>query len=362
MVKRILLALGVLSLTACSLAPGVYMHEGQFEPSTEAVPETVPVTLIPITPELVRQQQLREQGTIGLSAAGAESADFQYLVGPQDVLSITVWEHPELTIPAGGQRPVEQEGNQVRADGTIFYPYVGILEVAGKNTEQIRAELTEKLSRFIKKPQLDVRVVGFNSQKVHVAGAVTKPGVVPLTDVPMTLSDVINLSGGANEKADIQEVILIRDGKNRTFNLQDLYHKGDLSQNVLLQNRDIVYVPVNTYRKVYVMGEVSSSAALAMPDGKLNLAEVMASAGINQQSADPERIFVLRQGEEKPLAYHLDASEPGALILATTFPLQPLDVVFISTSDLSRWNRVLTQLLPTVQTLWTIDRISEGVQ
>lgn len=363
MVKRLVFSALFFSLTACSLAPGIYIEEGQFESAPEgADAPTLPVTLIPITPEEVRRQHMLRPSGPATAGAQGKIDEYHYLVGPQDVLSITVWEHPELTIPAGGQRPVEQEGNRVRADGTIFYPYVGVLKVAGKNTEQIRAELTEKLSRYIKNPQLDVRVVGFNSQKVHVAGAVSQPGVVPLTDVPMTLGDVINHSGGVSEKADIQEVSLIRDGVHSTFNLQELYHRGDLSQNILLRDRDIVYVPVNTMRKVYVMGEVNNTAALPMQDGQMNLAEVMASAGIDQQAADPERIFVLRQGAEKPLAYHLDASDPGALILATTFPLQPLDVVFVSTSNLTRWNRVLTQLLPTVQTLWTIDRISEGMQ
>jgi polysaccharide export outer membrane protein len=108
------------------------------------------------------------------------------------------------------------------------------------------------------------------------------------------------------------------------------------------------------------MGEVNAQTSLSMQDGRLNLAEVMATAGVNQKAADPERIYVLRQSEGKPLAFHLDASEPGALILATSFQLKPLDVVFVSTSNLTLWNRVLTQLLPTAQTLWTIDRISEG--
>ena len=360
MLGKMLAALCVVVLSGCSMAPGIYVQEGQFEKSDEPAAEAPAVTLIPITPEVVRRERERELSAALPPLAPPETKDYRYLVGPQDVLSITVWEHPELTIPAGGQRPVEQEGNKVRADGTIFYPYVGIIKVAGKDPEQIRAELTAKLSRYIKHPQLDVRVVGFNSQKVHVAGAVAKPGVVPVTDVPLTLGDAINLSGGVSETADIQEVILVREGVSRSLNLQDLYYRGDLTQNVLLRDRDIVYVPVNTTRKVYVMGEVKQPTALPMQEGRLNLAEVMSSAGIDQNAADPGRIFVLRQGEEQPRAYHLDASEPGALILATAFPLQPMDVVFVSTSNLTRWNRVLIQLLPTAQTLWTLNRISNN--
>ena len=361
MLEKSIFAVSVLCLAGCGLSPGIHLQDGQFEASDTDEQEEVPVTLIAITPSLVKQQYQDELDS-SVQKVQDVTESYQYLVGPQDVLSITVWEHPELTIPDGGRRRVEQSGNRVRSDGSIFYPYVGLLQVAGKPTEQIRIELTKKLSRYIKQPQLDVRVVTFNSQKVHVAGAVARPGVVSLTDVPLRLADVITRSGGVNKNADLQEVILTRDGSNQLLNLQNLYYKADLSQNILLKNNDIVYVPVNSTRKVYVMGEVRNQTSLPMQDGKLNLAEVMATAGINQQAADPERIFVLRQSKGKPLAYHLDASEPGALILATSFPLRPLDVVFVSTSNLTLWNRVLTQLLPTAQTLWTIDRINDGVQ
>jgi polysaccharide export outer membrane protein len=130
---------------------------------------------------------------------------------------------------------------------------------------------------------------------------------------------------------------------------------------MLLQDGDIVYVPTNNVHKIFVMGEVVKPTALPLIDGQLTLADALASSGLNQNSADPERIFVLRRGDtlDKPLAYHLDASQPGALILATAFQLQPLDVVFVSTADVSRWNRVMTQLMPTVQTLWTIDRMAQ---
>ena len=359
MLMRLLLLLCVLPLAACSMAPGIYMEKGQFEEKPVKEEPPMPVSLIPITPNTVKNEYQAVRRRAPVAPAKENVEKYQYRVGPQDVLNIIVWEHPELTIPTGGQRPAEEDGHKISADGTIFYPYVGILQVAGKTTAEIRDELTQRLSRFIRKPQLDVRVVQFNSQRAHVTGAVEKPGIIPITDQPLTLADAVSSAGVDPESADIQSVILSRDGRNQVFNLLDLYYNGDLSQNVRLQDGDIVYVPVNTVRKVYVMGEVRQSKALPMVEGKLSLADALASAGVDQVSADSERIFVLRQGKEKPLAYHLDASEPAGLILATAFPLQPLDVVFVSTANVSRWNRVLTQLLPTVQTLWTIDRIDQ---
>ena len=108
------------------------------------------------------------------------------------------------------------------------------------------------------------------------------------------------------------------------------------------------------------MGEVEKQASLPLIDGQLTLADALASSGVDQLTADNERIFVLRKGDDlsKPYAYHLDASDPGALILATAFQLQPLDVVFVSTADIARWGRVMLLLLPSVNALWLVDTVA----
>ena len=358
----------LVQLTSCAWAPGLYFDQDDFE-KDESVeePEPLPVTLIPISPSLI-EKQYQKSLTSSINKASnkaamdikAEVAKYEYKVGPQDVLNIIVWDHPELTIPTGGQRSAEEDGHRVSSKGTIFYPYVGIVDVAGKTTEKIRNILTSRLSKYIRKPQLDVRVVGFNSQKVQVAGAVEQPDSYPITDVALMLSDVVNTAGGNNERADIQSVILTRNGVNTHYNLIERYYRGDSSEDIMLKNDDIVYVPANNMHKVFVMGEVDKQASLPLIDGQLTLADALASSGIDQLTADNERIFVLRKGEDfsKPYAYHLDASEPGALILATAFQLQPLDVVFVSTANLAKWGRVMLLLMPSVNALWFVDRIA----
>lgn len=349
-------------LTGCAWAPGLTFESGDFESdeSAESDPEPLPVTLIPITPSLIERQSQKLQTSLPVQNTTNVITEYEYQVGPQDVLNIIVWDHPELTIPTGGQRPAEEDGHRVSSKGTIFYPYVGIVDVAGKTTEQIREILTDRLSKYIRKPQLDVRVVGFNSQKVQVAGAVEKPDSYPITDVALMLSDAVNIAGGNNERADIQSVILTRNGVNTRYNLIDRYYRGDSSEDIQLRNEDIVYVPANNIHKVFVMGEVEKKASLPLIDGQLTLADALASSGVDQLTADNERIFVLRKGDDlsKPYAYHLDASDPGALILATAFQLQPLDVVFVSTADIARWGRVMLLLLPSVNALWLVDTVA----
>jgi protein involved in polysaccharide export with SLBB domain len=79
-------------------------------------------------------------------------------LGPGDILSIIVWDHPELTTPAGTFRTAEQAGTVVAEDGTMFYPYVGVIKVAGKTTREVRDMLANKLAKYIEKVQIDVRM------------------------------------------------------------------------------------------------------------------------------------------------------------------------------------------------------------
>ena len=364
---RLGMSLGLMAavlLTGCALSPGLHLSGGDFdgtakqEKDAEAVP-SLEVKLVPLTAGLVKKQAELQAA---VKSVTAKRGRYVYHVGPQDVLSIVVWEHPELTIPAGAERPIEKAGHRVNSDGDIFYPYVGMVKVAGKTIDQIRVDLTRKLSRYIKRPQLDVSVVAFNSQKVYVSGQVKQPGNQPISDVPMRVADAINAAGGTGETADITNVVLTRDGKKQVLNLVALYSFGDISHNKLLRDGDILYVPENTTNKVYVMGEVKKPGALPLADGRMTLAEAISTGGVDQNAAAPGKIYVLRKQGDKAMAYHLDASEPDALILATAFQLKPLDIVFVSTAGVSRWNRVMTQLLPTVQTLWTIDRINEDLQ
>ncbi len=290
----------------------------------------------------------------------------QYRVGPRDILNITVWDHPELTIPAGEFRSAEAAGNVVGEDGTFFYPYVGIVQAAGRTVEDIREELTRRLSKYIEFVQLDVRVAAYRSQRVYVVGEVAQPGVQLVRDIPLTVLEAINNAGGVNSDADLRNIILTRNDKTYSINLLSLYEGGDITQNVLLQHGDVLNVPDSALNKIFVLGETNfralgaagmgRSRSLVMNKARMTLTEALSEAGgLDQETSDAARVFVFRGGLGKPEIYHLNARSPDALLLADRFPLQPRDVVYIDRAEGIRWNQIIGQIQPTINLLNAFD-------
>jgi len=286
----------------------------------------------------------------------------QYRVGPRDILNITVWEHPELTIPAGEFRSAESAGNTVGEDGTIFFPYAGVIKAADKTVEEIRAELTQKLSVYIEQVQLDVRVISYRSQRVYVVGEVVKPDTQLVKDIPLTVLEAISNSGGTKPEADLRSITLTRDNKTYSINLLSLYEGGDLTQNVMLKHGDVLNVPDSAFNKVFVLGETtlggtnaSRTRSVSMNKGRMTMTEALSEGGgISQFLADASRVFLFRSGIGKPEIFLLDAQSPDAFLLAERFPLEPRDVIYVDRAEGIRWNQIIEQIQPTVTLLNSI--------
>ena len=341
--------------TGCTIVPGAHLPTSNKDVVGEEEKDLARlVDIYPITVKLLRQLNSSNQGPRANPELEALKAKYDYRIGKGDILNITVWDHPELTIPAGSFRSSAESGTWVHSDGTIFYPYVGKLKVEGKTLQEVREELVKHLAKYIENPQVDVNIAAFQSQKVFVTGEVNQPGKQEITNIPLTLLDAVNQAGGLTQKADWRNVTLSRDGKEEAVSLQAIYQQGILTENRLLQTNDIIHVPRNDRLKVFVMGEVGTPSTLVMDRTGMKLTEALSNVGgIKELSADATGVFVIRgtkEGSEKVARiYQLNVKDATAMVLGTDFPLEPFDVVYVTAAPLELWNRVMRQLLPTLQ-------------
>ncbi len=312
-----------------------------------------------------------DQGNLGKGAVNADGStdlgdlkdlvvdslpDLEYRIGPLDMVQVVVWEHPELTSPMGQYQPA---GQKVTTDGKLFYPYAGELQAAGLTAQELRAEITKRLSdKILNDPQVDVRVTGYNSRKAFVAGAVVKPGFVAFNENPMTLPDVIAGVGGFSDKADPSGMQLRRGDKVYNINYLDAFNSNLPLERMMVQPNDQIFIPALTEtqkeQKVYVMGEVARTGIVNIYSGKLTLAEALASAGgLQALNATSRGIYVIRNTSASQIdVFQLNAKNAMALAMADRFELNPRDIVYVDASSLATWNRLISLILPSVQTVY----------
>jgi polysaccharide export outer membrane protein len=281
-----------------------------------------------------------------------------YTIGRGDILSIVVWDHPEL---AGGgmaaataaadagpsNTSAAPAGFVVDHQGRIQFPFAGLLPLEGLTEDGARALLSQKLAKYIANPNITLRVQSYRSKRVYIDGEVKSPGLQAINDIPMTLMEALNRAGGVLPTADQSRIALERGDERYAINLRELVQKGINPGSIMLAPGDVVRIHSRDESKVFVSGEVVSPKALTMHNGRLTLNEALGeTGGISPLSGDARQIYVVRKMPERTRVFQLDARDTGSLAMAESFELRPKDVIYVAASPLANWNRQLSLLFP----------------
>lgn len=189
----------------------------------------------------------------------------QYRLHQDDLLLISVWGHPDL-----------QQEALVGPDGSISFPLIGDVKVEGLMVDELTAIITHKLSEYIKDPKVNITLKRYQRVRVLVLGQVQKPGAFELP-AGKRLLDVISLTGGPTEIAGLTDVRLTRGDEVIKINLEALLKGEDTSQNIALQDGDVLYIP-KSIMEITVLGEVRQPGRYRLDKG-LRVSDLLARAG-----------------------------------------------------------------------------------
>jgi polysaccharide export outer membrane protein len=346
------MAAALLALALLGCAPTMQFRSQGKAGADEPAPPTEMITEQLISAERQQYQEVANQGLEKLLVPNPPP----YAIGSGDVLSIVVWDHPELAgtavsalanVPDPSGANTAPPGFVVDHLGRIQFPLIGLVPVDGLTEEQARAILTTKLAKYLAHPNLTLRVQSYRAKRVYIDGEVKAPGLQAINDIPMTLVEALNRAGGLLPTADQSRIILERGQQRYRVNLRDLVQKGINPGLIMLKQGDVVRIHSRDESKVFVSGEVMTPKALTMHDGRLTLNEALGeSGGISPLSGDARQVYVVRKTSDRTRVFRLDAREASSLAMAEAFELQPKDIVYVAATPLANWNRNLSLLIP----------------
>jgi len=171
-------------------------------------------------------------GTTPKETVGLAVDPNHYIIGAEDVLSISVWREPNFTIPA----------EVVRPDGKITMPLIGEVQAAGLTPLQLTKSLTEKLTTYINRPEVTIGVAQVRSRKYYIDGLVNKPGPYPLA-TPTRVLEALSEAGGFQEWANTRKIKILRGNQTFRFNYKEAIKGKHPEQNIELENGDHIIVP-----------------------------------------------------------------------------------------------------------------------
>ena len=280
------------------------------------------------------------------------SGKIGYRIEQGDILSVALVEYPNITASTSSLT-VDQQG-------FIQFPLIGRIKASGMSVPQFTATLQSKLQRYLKYSDPQVKVMSYRGSKFFVDGEVKQSGEFAISDVPVSLYSAISMAGGATATGDSNNIILNRQGKNYNLGLQSLRQMGLSANQIYLQDGDSIHVNSQNRNKVYLLGEFGQIQPVFIQEQGISLAQVLGeSKGLNSRTANAAKIYVVRDNLNTRMTdiYYVDMQTITSLALANRFEMQPNDILYVDPTGLTRWNRVLSAILPSTSAVRSLSSL-----
>ena len=246
--------------------------------------------------------------------ANAQAAAPEYRLGAGDVVRITVYQSPDLSLET-----------RIGENGTISYPLLGSVRLGGMGVSQAEQAIADGLRRgnFLKQPQVSMLVVQVRGSQVSVLGQVNRPGRFPVETADMRLSDLLAMAGGiAPSGAEIITLVGSRNGQpfRKEMDLQAIVRSERRADDVFMQNGDVVYV--ERAPMVYIYGEVQRPGAMRLERG-MTVMQALATGG-----------GLTLRGTERGMRVHRKGADGKVQVLQPNMddPVRDGDVVYVRES------------------------------
>ncbi|MFK4205753.1 polysaccharide biosynthesis/export family protein [Acinetobacter junii] len=353
-----------MSVTSCAVTSGLQTYDIPSE-GVYRTDQGTDVHVIKITQEslpAIQPAQINYQNNYSTLFRQKQHA---YRLSSGDVLSIQLWAYPEITPPVNNltnDQSIQANGYPIDYNGYVQIPLVGRYKAAGKTLAQLNVDLRSQFARYLKNPDVIVRILSYQGQRYSVQGSVIKGGQFFLNDQPISIYTALGMAGGVTDKGDNTFIQLIRNGITYDLNTIALEKAGYSLHKLLVQPNDTIYVSTKENQKIYVMGESGKNQALPMRDQGMTLSDALGeSLGLNPLSASASRIYVLRTNpnDRNTELYHLNLMSLGDFGLANQFRLRSNDIVYVDATGLTRWQRVINQVIPFSSALYNFDRLGQ---
>jgi polysaccharide biosynthesis/export protein len=264
---------------------------------------------------------------------------YEYILGPADGISLDLTDTDDLD-------------NTYLIDeyGMIDLPFIGKIKIADLTLNEAQNILMEVIDNYYKNPDIQLKIEAFNSSKIHIVGAVRNQITINLDQKPIKLIEAAiqaNFNPSAADKLFGTKGFLRRDGRVYKINLTNAFKSSDEKENFYLKKNDVIFIDRNS-DSIHVFGEVLKPGVY-YPNLDYSLTELISTSGLNQLTANAKKIYVIRETHNAFLEidiFKLDVRNPVNLIVGKKFMLQEKDIVFVPPSEIVKWNRIISLLLP----------------